>query len=401
MSDIVFVSYEPEDKPRADAIIAALRDKGVIVVGDQPVPPGASRRETFASALEMAWVVVVLWSTASTARGDGRHVATEAAGPRDRGAYLGVLLDKVAPPFGFTGLQTVDMGGWSGARDRKLDKLVDAVQKRLAALPAGAFEDEAPPKQGKGKLIALLVAAVLIVAAAALFLLKPWESRESAEQMVLARLAAIPCAWLQVDPVDNGSAGKLVLTGVSDDPERAGETIRSLYRGEGMPMTVTTDRIARIGSAGCPAIDVPRRLRKEEGTRLRVNSEGVGQIAGTNLAEARVKLNFDGGDRAMALFGLEPSGKVTWVLNDFAALEALKDYDVGLVKEGDRGYEFSVRSDHVGWTGLLLVTGSKPLPEQPPQGTVQEAKAFADYLGRVTEGTDAEAEMVWYNIRPQ
>ena len=75
--------------------------------------------------------------------------------------------------------------------------------------------------------------------------------------------------------------------------------------------------------------------------------------------------------------------------------------DVGLVKEGDRNFEFSVRSDHLGWTGLLLVTGSKPLPDAPPQGTVQDAAAFAAYLDKATNGGDWETEMVWYDIKAQ
>ena len=91
---------------------------------------------------------------------------------------------------------------------------------------------------------------------------------------------------------------------------------------------------------------------------------------------------------------------MTWVLPDFATLEALANEDVGFAKQG-RDYDFSLRSDHLGWTGLLLVTGATPLPDEPAQGTVRDSGAFADFLKRGSTSGGQKAEMVWYEITPR
>jgi hypothetical protein len=400
MSDTIFVSHEPEDQARAASIIAALRDAGFVVHGDEP--DDEAGRAASANALRQAWIVLVLWSDASIARGAGRRVADQARAAAERGAYLGVTVDGVTPPFGFTGFQVVDLSRWNGGRDARLTTLVDEVRKRMDRLPSGPAPAAARAAQGsRTRLYAVLAAVALLVLAGAWY----WTARvgpaDDRAAQIEAELAAIPCAWLQVDPVDNGSAGRLALTGVADDPERAGETIRGLARNDAKPVEVTIDRVARIGSAGCPAIDVSRRLRQDDGGRMRIMSDGVLVNPGMGLAEARVALTLRSGDKAMALFGIEPSGAVTTVLPDMASLKLLANEDVGYIEPKARSHEFSLRSDHVGWTGLILLTGSTPFAEPLTQGEVHDPADFARIVERGTTAGGWASEMVWYKIEPR
>ena len=146
MSDTVFIAYEPEDAPRAAAIVQALRAAGMEVHGDAR---GAAPPETVAEALRQAWVVLVLWSDASPDRKEGRHVLAEARAAAERGAYMGVTIDKVAPPFGFTGFQLVDLSRWGGGRDHRLAGLVEDVRKRMDRLPAGPIANRDAPAKAK------------------------------------------------------------------------------------------------------------------------------------------------------------------------------------------------------------------------------------------------------------
>lgn len=399
MSDTIFVSYERDDQSRVATIFQALRGAGYDVRGDEPegTDPVAA-----AEALRQAWVVLVIWSNASIDRKEGRHVVGEARAAAERGAYLGVTMDKVAPPFGFTGFQVVDMSRWNGGRDSRLAGLVEDVRKRMERLPTGPAADSADKSGSKTGLYAIVAAAVLVLAlAGAWFAGMIGGPAMSRAQQIDAELAAIPCAWLQVDPVDNGTAGKLVLTGVADTPDRAGETIRGLVRNDPQPPVVTIDRIAKIGSAGCPAIDMSRRLRRDDGGRMRIMSDGVVVNPGMGLAEARVSLGFRGADRSMVLFGIEPSGAVTTVLPDFASLKLLKNEDVGYVEPKARTYEFSLRSDHTGWTGLILVVGDGDFAGTLKQGEVHTSADFARILEAGTAKGNWASEMVWYKIEPR
>ena len=398
MSDFAVVAHEAADGARAAEIIARLREAGVDARGDAPV--GDPLDPALGQTIDSAWLLIALWSRHSTDREGSQALYRAAEAPAQRGAYLGVLLDGSQVPFGFGGLDTVDMGGWTGGQDKALAALVEKVKRRMASGPAGSGLPEietteaAQERRKRSALLAGGAAAAILLAALAWFFL--FRTAPSARAAIDTKLAAIPCAWLKVDPVDDGANGLLALTGVADQPDRAGETIRGL-----VPRTtkVTTDRIARIGSNECPAIDVPRRLRRDEGGRLRIVSTNVGRDQHMGLAEARVVLDFRGGDTTMALFGIEPSGKVTWILPDFAALDELKREDVGLVHDTPKRYEFTLRSDHLGWTGLLLVTGDRPLPGNKAQYSVIGSHAFGAWLQRATDHGDWQTEMTWYRIQ--
>ncbi|RZM08087.1 MAG: toll/interleukin-1 receptor domain-containing protein, partial [Sphingomonas sp.] len=267
MSDTVFISYHPADASRAGIIAGALRAEGLMVTGDLSVPAGTLRREMFGDALADAWVVVSLLSPRAVADAE---LVEEAAGALARGAYLGATIDGVRPPAALANGETVDLGGWGGGRDRKLAELIEAVKGRLrpaAAAPAGPppiFESKRGRSGGsRGTITAVMIAVLVAIGVIFVVMTRRTTTDHAAE--IRTRLASIPCAWLKVDPVDNGSNGTLALTGVADDPARAGEVIRGLTRDDHEPATVTIDRIARIGSNDCPAIVAAQRSRHVDG----------------------------------------------------------------------------------------------------------------------------------------
>ena len=345
----------------------------------------SGERQAVDALAASAKLVLVLWSRASVDDATGGKVIDEAEAAKARGAYLGVLIDDVALPFGFGGSTPLDIAPFRAAGEGKRAKLVEAVRMFMATgqAPVAALPPPPPPPvdHSRAKKIAALVAAiVVIVGAVAWFLIR--SSAPTTADLIEAQLGKTPCAWLRVDPVQDGSNGTLGLTGVAGDPKQAGAAVLAIAQAGKMPVTqVSTEKVAQIDPRECSAIDEPRKLRKSPGGRLLVTGEPF--VLDTALkpaqALARVQLSLDPADKSMALFGVEPNGKVTWILPDKAALEALKAADVGLTNPAPNKYEFSVYPDHLGWTGLFLVVGEQPLAATKPQGTVQAARDFAEY----------------------
>lgn len=384
MTDI-FLAHVPEDGARVAPLADALRAAALDVRTDPA---------------EDARLTAVIWSRAAI-EGEGHAALLDQADrAKARGTYLGVKLDLVNLPFGFGGLELIDLTGAAPSA------LVEAAKARLSGQSTGYVElERLPEKVGKKRnvgLVAGIAAALLIVAGAVAFFMMGSRG-PSAEDQLARQFTTIPCAWLGIDPVENGKSGTLALTGVAGDPAKAGETIRAFTKSAGLGIDkVTTDKIAQIDPRECAAIDAPIRLRKDLGGRLRVTGEPF--ILNTKVtphqALVRVQIALRPQDKSMALLGIEPSGKVTWSLPDIAAIRELKNYDVGLVEQGEKAWEFTIYPDHLGWTGLLLVAGDSPLARKLEQGKVQNAGDFARTIAAATAKGQWDAEMVWFRIDP-
>ncbi len=398
MTDI-FLSYAPADSTRAASIAEALRGGGYTVA--------TGAREAGDALSTPARLSLVLWSVTSVDGERGGDVLDQAEAANARGAYLGVLIDDVGLPFGFGGSTPVDVAPFREGNEAKARTIVEAVRVFMATgqAPVAALPPPPPPPvdHSRAKTITALVAAIVaIVGGITWFLIH--SAAPTTGELIEAQLGQTPCAWLRVDPVEDGSNGTLGLTGVAGDPARAGAAVLAIAQAGKMAVTrVSTDRVARIDPRECAAIDEPRRLRKSPGGRLLVTGEPF--VLDTALkpaqALARVQLALAGEDKTMALFGVEPNGKVTWILPDKAALDALKGADVGLTNPAPGKYEFSVYPDHLGWTGLFLVVGKQPLGVSKPQGTVQSAGEFAPTLRAATGKGEWDADMVWFRIDPK
>lgn len=402
MTDI-YLAYASEDADRARLLVDALRGAGYDIWWDRDMEPGTDRKVAIAGHLESAKLVLVAWSRASVDTAIGKDVIDEAEKASGRAAYLGVLLDEVELPFGFGGHQAVDVAPFRGtAADTAkvvagVKRFMEEGQALVAPLPPPP--EIRPPSKlpryaaiGAGVVLFLALAAWIVVRATA----------PTTRDIVEAKLSAVPCSWLRVDPVEDGSRGVLALIGVSGDPARAGAITEGIVRAGHLKVSrVTHDKIAQIDPRECAAIDEPMRLRKGVGgDRLAVTGEPF--ILDTALSKpqalARVQITLKGKDKSMALLGVEPSGVVTWILPDKAALDKLKDYDVGYKNPQPNHYEFNVYPDHTGWTGLFLVVGDRPLAASQPQGTVQRSADFARTFRAATAKGDWDSDMIWFRI---
>jgi hypothetical protein len=395
MTDI-FIAAAPADRPRVAPLTETLRAAGL-----NPVIEGGADR------LGTAPLTLVVWSENSADPATDGGLIDLADKAKTKGSYAGVKLDDVALPFGFGGLQMFDLSGWRDApSDPRLTAMISALKSRLAGETTGFVELERLPdapvaKRNTTPIIGLAVAILVVIAAAAFFMMRG--SGPTPQDRIATHFATLPCAWLGIDPVQNGDEGTLALTGVAGDPAKGGQSVRAFAQGEKLPIkTVTVDKVAQIDPRECAAIDGPIKLRKDLGGRLRVTGEPF--ILNTKVtphqALVRVQIALRDQDKSMALLGVEPSGKVTWSIPDLAAMGELKNYDVGLVETGKNAWEFTIYPDHLGWTGLLLVAGDSPLAQKLEQGGVQNAADFARTLSTATASGQWDAEMVWFRIDP-
>ncbi|HWW64675.1 MAG TPA: toll/interleukin-1 receptor domain-containing protein [Sphingomonadaceae bacterium] len=395
MSDI-YLACATGDRTRILPIVEALRAAGYSLWWDGDAP---ARAEQAASAR----LCLVCWSEASVDSVTGKTVIDEAEKANARGAYLGVLLDSVEPPFGFGGHEAIDVAPFRGA-PAALSAIIAGVAKFMAegqaiTAPLPPPPEIKPPSKAP-RYIALVAILVALVGLVAFFVIRA--NAPTTRDLVEAKLSRVPCSWLRVDPVEDGSKGPLALIGVSGNPAEAGRITSALIKAEDLKAgPVSVAKVAQIDPRECAAIDEPMRLRKGiGGDRLTVSGEPF--ILDTSLTKpqalARVRIALKDSDKSMALFGVEPSGVVTWILPDKTSMDGLKSLDVGYTRPEPGHYEFNVYPDHTGWTGLFLIVGDRPLAVQEPQGTVQRSAEFARTLRAATAEGAWDADMVWFRI---
>jgi len=134
----VFLSYKREDQTRIAPLVWLLERKGLSVWWDTRLAPGERFTQVIQHEIERSRCVVVAWSANSINAG---WVQDEAAAGRDRGILVPLSLDGVPPPFGFRGLQTPDLTGWTGDDDDpRTRRLIEAVV-RIVRHPANAAHE--------------------------------------------------------------------------------------------------------------------------------------------------------------------------------------------------------------------------------------------------------------------
>jgi hypothetical protein len=162
MSDI-FISYKKEDAGRVVRIVEALRAEGFSVWWDHGITPGAQWDQTIQQQLDVAKVVVAVWSQLSR---DAPWVKEESAVGKQRGILVPVRIDNVEPPLGFGLIQAVDLINWSGdAKDPRWAHFPAALKavlsgKTMAGMDAPLRRRKGPPAWAIG--IAALALAGLV-----------------------------------------------------------------------------------------------------------------------------------------------------------------------------------------------------------------------------------------------
>lgn len=236
-----------------------------------------------------------------------------------------------------------------------------------------------------------------------------------ARQVVDATLPSVGCTWLDIVDIAKGPNGPQVkLTGVAGNPSAAqSEIARALQQQKIAGADLDFGEVAQITQSGCAALDGYRQIRAPGSHRLTVpqrsfemRMQGKDAVYANEQA-ASVVLNIAIGDTAkeFALVGLEPSGLIdaeffgpgTGVAGR-AALDAAIAKKSGLVKAeaGDR-YSLQLDVNHVGWSGVLLLTGKGPFDPKviaPPIGA-----RGPDWTNTFVSDAAAkgwQADMVWF-----
>ena len=181
----VFLSYARDDRYLVEPLANLLELAGHAVWWDRHIAGGSDFSSEIAAALEASEVVIVAWSPASV----GSHwVKDEAAEGRDRGRLVPVLLGPTMPPLGFRQIQAIDLSEWEGeGRPAAFEELLRAIDliaasgdrpplrkgARPMVAPSQEHSPAATPKRGRTGFIVALAVALLLIAAAAVFLLLP------------------------------------------------------------------------------------------------------------------------------------------------------------------------------------------------------------------------------------
>jgi hypothetical protein len=137
MSDI-FISYKKEDAGRVVRIVEALRADGFSVWWDHGIAPGAQWDRTIQHQLDVAKVVIAVWSVQSR---DAPWVKEESAVGKNRGILVPIRIDDVEPPLGFSLIQASDLIGWDGdVKDPRWTHFVGAVRSVLTGEKPQGFD---------------------------------------------------------------------------------------------------------------------------------------------------------------------------------------------------------------------------------------------------------------------
>ena len=299
---------------------------------------------------------------------------------------------------------------------------------RAEAPPPNPGASKAPLFIGLGVLLLLIVAGAYLMRDRIPFLgggdtgnssssggnvpppIRPSDPVEAARAAINSVLPSVSCTWLDIGAIQNGAGGLTVaMRGVAGDEGVARDQIRAALTQAGAAnATVNFDDVAPITQSGCAALDAFRQIRSTAGGHLttpQVHYERVvqqdGQYAGREAVNALLDLDLSDPSRDIALLGIEPSGKLTLLVQSRAQFEQALAQSVGgrpISREPNGHFRVHLDSDHEGWSGILLLTGRGPF--DPAIVSPDIGARGPDWLDRFVSAASAgrwSAEMVWYD----
>ena len=135
----IFLSYATKDRDRLVSLVKALEAQGWSVFWDhRSIKVAQDWHDVIGTAIQQCPCVIVAWSQNSVV---SRWVREEALIARDRGVLYPVLLDRVAPPFGFTLMQAADFTAWNGKDSHpEFVKLKEQLSIRLLLKPQAELQ---------------------------------------------------------------------------------------------------------------------------------------------------------------------------------------------------------------------------------------------------------------------
>jgi serine/threonine-protein kinase len=194
---------------------------------------------------------------------------------------------------------------------------------------------------------------------------------------------------------------------VAASPQAAETAVSQAARGAGVNVPdIDSVEVQPVDAPACGPLDAFRAFRADtsvNGGRLSTSqatytlekqADGkVSQKAVITMAVGDPGLDF-------ALYGLEPSGAVDRLIDSRSAFQSLEQDPKARANIADLGgdsYRLSIITDHVGLSGLLLLTGKGPF--DPALIAAPAATRGPDWGHKIQSAAQAggwKAEMVWY-----
>jgi len=238
----------------------------------------------------------------------------------------------------------------------------------------------------------------------------PGDPVETARAAVNSVLPSVACTWLDISDVrPDGEALTVAMRGVAGDASAAQAEINQALTQAGLTNArLDFGDVAPITPAGCAALDTYRQVRATSGYHLSAAQprfEMVMQAPGTPYAgeeAANAIVNFNFGDPSMdfAVLGIEPSGTISTLIGSRSDFESVLAQSVDgrpISNDGNDRYRLNIDLDHVGWSGIILITGRGPFPQeaiQPPIGA-RGPTWQQQFLAAAAE-RNWRVEMVWF-----
>lgn len=233
---------------------------------------------------------------------------------------------------------------------------------------------------------------------------------EAARAAINSALPSVTCTWLDVSDVrGDGNGVRVAMRGVAGDERAARAELEQVLQRAGITGgTVDFGDVAPITQAGCAALDTYRQARATGDYHLTVGQlrfEMTRQppgaaYAGQEASNAIVDFNFGNLQGDFALLGIEPNGVISYTVPDRANFdERLAQSRGGRPIEdvgGDR-YRLHIDADHEGWSGIILISGQGPFPQEvvAPQVGARGPTWQQQFLSMAAE-RGWRVEMIWY-----
>lgn len=233
---------------------------------------------------------------------------------------------------------------------------------------------------------------------------------QQARSAIDAALPSVGCTWLSITDIKAQGGGiDVALTGVAGDPGQAQTEISKALTDRGSrARNIDFADVALITPAGCAALDAFRQIRATGRSWLSVplprfemrQQPATSTYAGKMAANALVIIDIADPSRDFALFGIEPSGRIEQIVADRAAFMAALRASRGgspITDLGNDRYRMQIDLNHLGWSGVLLVTGKGPFDPAvvaPPLGA--RGSEWRDRIATLAGERGWRTDMVWF-----
>jgi serine/threonine-protein kinase len=211
-------------------------------------------------------------------------------------------------------------------------------------------------------------------------------------------LASVGCTWLDVADATSGEAGLTVaLRGVAGKPAEAQALIGKLLEAKGIRgANIDFNDVSPIEATECGALDGFRQIKSNTNIRMTATQRQFemgtlsgGEYSGQLGAKAVLQFDLSPPVQDVSLYGVEPNGTISFIA-DKAALSTAVQYQ-------PKRYRVELDINHKGWSGLLLLIGDQPVPQNLVNG-VAGARG-PDWSGKFlaeAQKRGTKAEMVWF-----